>query len=322
MNDRLVTVATAANDVEAGIVKNLLEEAGIAAFLGSAAAAATAMPGVVDGVSIQVDDRHAREARRILARRPGMQGGESGPVVRKSRLYRRQSNTPLESALAERPLTPIPSAVAPVTTRATDPDSPTPPRELDAARAFRAAVTGLLLLPLLPFFEAYALHLLFKVWTGQGPLGSAARRKAWFAAAINLTLVAGFVFFVGAIVWYILTPPDGRIDLKALHHPDRMRGVWLRPLPEAEGGGHKQLHLHGDGRMRIRTQSDLPFDSTGTWGYDRDRQCILFRIDRVDQGNWLKQGKLYSMPLLDLSDDELRVDTSTGPVIYRKQPIQ
>lgn len=313
MSDRLVTVVTAENGVEAAVLKNLLESADIPAFLANEAAATTA-PFAAPGVPVLVAEEHVEQARRIVARRPSSREGGSGPVVRQSRLRRSApSSEEAHSAITADPSTVREPRVTPSRPKE-DTEPPIPEREQDAVRALRSAVIGLFIPPL----EIYAAYLLLKVCTSSGPLGAKARRQAWIAAGINLTLIAGFVALIVAIVWHIVSPPSSRIDLIAYRHPDRMRGVWERVFPEEEGGGRQQLHLDGDGKFRIRALDAAPFDGIGTWGYDHHEYCILFRIDRFEAGDWEHKGKVIYLPLLELKDDMLRVEWGDRPAVFRR----
>ena len=81
-------------------------------------------------------------------------------------------------------------------------DEPEPPltsREQNADRAFLGAVFGLLFWPL----ELYVFWLLLKVYTSDEELHPLKRRKALFAALINLPLMVMFCLILGRL----LTPP-------------------------------------------------------------------------------------------------------------------
>jgi hypothetical protein len=299
MGHRWVTIATVDSPVESALIKNLLEAAGIATFLADEDAVSMAwhLVGAMGGIKVQVAEQDVEGARMVLAeRRPESRARRDRPPLsmRRNRLWRAATPELGEGA-------------------AEDQEEHTSPREKDADRALRAALVGVLLLPV----QAYASWLLLKVVASRQALTGRSRRNAWIAAAINVAVSALVVLLVLAIFAGGLGFLYDDVNLRKLRHPERMVGVWQRQDPADQGGGLETLELRPDGRLRYRYEAAGGQEGSGTWGYEDN--WFLFRLDRLSKGDWDVKGQLISWRLETLTEDEMTVKTGRGSEHFFRQ---
>jgi hypothetical protein len=183
----LTTVATFNTPHEAELAKNLLEQEGITAYLADAEAVGMNwMMGVgLGGVKVQVAEADAPRAGAIL------------------RVRRRRRATQDDYGAKDRVRTSerVRPGVAPAEGDE-EHDEPESEANADAARAWRAAVFGLLP-PLLPLLHFYSAFLLFKLLGGKETLSPAAKRKAIAAAILDALVFAGVIL----LLWHLIAPP-------------------------------------------------------------------------------------------------------------------
>ncbi len=191
MDQPLTTVATFSTPLEAELARNRLEEQGIVAFVADAEAAGLwHLGGAFGSVKLQVAESDASAARVILARGPA-RAGLSG-----------KDDYGLETAIQRGRSRPPRGADHDEEEEEEDTESDT-----TAARAWRAAVIGLLVLP--PLLHFYAAWLLFQLpWT-RGPLSPVGKWKAFGAALLTVAAVLGATLLLRALV---MPPFPGQKD--------------------------------------------------------------------------------------------------------------
>jgi Putative prokaryotic signal transducing protein len=188
MSNELITVATFADPIEANLVKNNLEAAGIRTYLANEESVDMLwhVGNAFGWIKVQVGNDDADAARVILGH-----------------------NKSVMSTLDER-VEDLPDATESLRVSSVDDeeqggqdedveDEPEPTlsdREKNADRACRGAVVGLLFLPL----QLYIFYLLLKIFVSREPLGDRGRRKALTAAVINLPLMIGLCFLLRAVL--------------------------------------------------------------------------------------------------------------------------
>jgi hypothetical protein len=187
MDDPLVTVATFGTPLEAELARNRLEEQGIAAVVADAETVGTlwSMGAALGGVKVQVKESDLGEARLILASRPGRVSGPADDYGLEERVQ--EGSRP---RLRQRRV------------REEDEEAAESESDATAARAWKAAVVGLLF----PFLllHLYSAWLLFQLpWT-RGPLSPAGRRKALAAAVLDFL---GFVAVILLLRSLAVPPP-------------------------------------------------------------------------------------------------------------------
>jgi putative signal transducing protein len=168
MSDEIVTIAAFANPFEANLAKQCLEEAGIPAFLADEQTIGVAwhLSIALGGIRLQVRSADASQSMAILEKQ-----ADTGSL---------SSETAHPSPLDE------PSHSEFVTA---SPQVAMTGREQDAERAHRAAVVGLVFLPLQP----YVSWLLLKILFSSERLRPKSRRSVWIASAINLVFILGVI---------------------------------------------------------------------------------------------------------------------------------
>ncbi len=178
MMERLLTIATFSNPVEANLAKNRLESAGIKTFLEGQETVGMAwhLTNAFGGIKLQVLESDAADARAILEETAGDELGETA-----------RDDLPADDADENASLANAPDPVDPVPTS----------RGQNADRALRGSILGLLFPPL----QFYVTWLLVKVLFSKTKLSPVERRHAVVAAAINLPLMLGFVAIVISIWW-------------------------------------------------------------------------------------------------------------------------
>jgi Putative prokaryotic signal transducing protein len=181
MNEPLTTVATFSTPVEAELARNRLEEQGIPAIVMDAETVGLfQMGGAFGSVKLQVPESDARRARRILA-------------VRASRAEREEDYS-ADEHIQDHGRVRVRHSPA----RADDEEEVAESEsDATAARAWRSAVIGLLLLP--PLLHFYSAWLLFQLpWT-QGPLTLRGKQKAFLAAALDLLVLIALILLLRAL---------------------------------------------------------------------------------------------------------------------------
>jgi hypothetical protein len=171
-NTDLATVATFWSSVEANLARNRLTAEGISSCLqGEEAATMTwGLANATGGILLQVQARDVERALACL----GESRADTAPAIDEGE---RWSDTGLDGGNEE------PEAAG------REPDDAEPPRtrrEENADRAWRGAFLGLLFMPL----QLYVSWLLLKVFLSEEPLRGKHRRHAWWAATLNVPLMA------------------------------------------------------------------------------------------------------------------------------------
>ena len=183
MPDDLVTVATFTSLAESNIARNLLDEEGIPAFLADETTVAMAwhLTTAVGGVKLQVPNSQKEEAISALKAAQETDVGSNWQIT--------------DEGL------PDPDLVGTGSNEAEEIEPAPSERDLNAGRAFRGAVIGLLFLPL----QLYVFCLLISVFVSNEPMDPKSKRQAWFGAMINLPLIAIFCIFLRA---YLMPESD------------------------------------------------------------------------------------------------------------------
>jgi tetratricopeptide (TPR) repeat protein len=199
MSERLLTVATFANPVEAHLAKNRLESAGIKAFLEGQETVGMAwhLTNAFGGIKLQVPEADAIDATAILQDNAG------------DELPADDAEEDLSPAIAEDRAESAPTN-----------------REQNADRALRGSILGLLLPPV----QFYVTWLLAKVLVSKTRLGAVQRKHALVAAVINLPLMLGFV----AIVISIWLPPENRFGANRRRIPESVARAAARSFDLGE----------------------------------------------------------------------------------------
>jgi hypothetical protein len=181
MTQDFVEVTRFADPIEATLAKNQLEAAGIKAFLmdDTTVTMDWLLSNAIGGVKVVVAPQDLERAELILF------GEEKAdPKDLAAAAEAAEPEEEVEEADEE----------SPEASEEGDETTATP-REVDAERAYKAAVFGLLLYPL----QFYACWLLLAVYFSDERLEGTARRRAWVAAVIN-----GCVFVLPVLVLFWL----------------------------------------------------------------------------------------------------------------------
>jgi putative signal transducing protein len=162
MDKPLVTLDTFSDPIRAQLIKNRLEGAGIPAYLegDTAVGAFAGLGSSLASIKLEVAEPDLKRARELLSR----------PAE------------PLDEEEAEDKLEEI------------DPNS----TEAVAARALRAAVLGIILLP--PLVNIYSLWLILKVVFRDENLSKTASRKVYAAVAVDGLVLLAVALFIRAII--------------------------------------------------------------------------------------------------------------------------
>lgn len=188
MSDKLVTVATYWNSIEAGLARGRLEAAGIRSFLADDQMVGTAwyLGNAIGGIKLQVIDSEAEAALAALSENDAdaenLNGTDDADVKDAASEGTDRSEAvghEYETALVE-------------DDRPDEPERALTSREENADRAYRGAIIGLLLFPL----QLYVFWLLLKVFIASDEqLRPSKRRAAILAAVINIPCVIALAFF-------------------------------------------------------------------------------------------------------------------------------
>ena len=158
-------------------------------------------------------------------------------------------------------------------------------RSQNASRAFRAAVVGLVLLPLellvpkgqtafqVAFFLPalvlipYSSRLLYLVYSSKEKLEPRARRHATIAAVLNASV---FLFAVFMLISPLIPRRDPRFE-----YPREMVGAWV------SADGAVEMELRKNGRLFYRAKGPPEIEFSGTWGLDLH---FVLKVRRVTKG--------------------------------------
>jgi hypothetical protein len=166
---RLVTIATFETPIEASIARSALESAGIRAFLldDQVAGMNWAFTNAIGGVKLQVSSDDLPSAKKVLNDASPAEFPKEYEVFDDG--FGNEPSQEEESQDAE--------------------DEPLTPSEENADRAFRAAVFGLLFLPL----QLYVSWLLLNIFFSNEPLRPRQRSRALLAGVINVPFLLIFL---------------------------------------------------------------------------------------------------------------------------------
>ncbi len=183
MADRLVTIATYWNLIEANLAKSRLQEAGLRVTIADdeMVGALWHLSNAISGVKIQVLECDADAALAAL------------------QLHEDEYEDPDFEDAPEPELPSVEEEIAedvPETAVAQEPETVLNRRQENAAHAYRCAMFGLVLFPL----QFYVSWLLLKVYLSDDPLGIEARGKVIIAAIINLPCVLLFLLMLKLLV--------------------------------------------------------------------------------------------------------------------------
>ncbi len=197
MDDKLVTIATFGNAVEANLAKNRLETAGIRAFLADADTVDMAwqLAGALGGIKLQIPEGDEEVARSLL------EGPQEAVAARAAGAARRKQRKviKLTAVTAAGPRMPSVAAdefdedddEADFGDDEDDDEAEVPEIDRVADRAFRSALFGILFFPI----EFYALGLLLHILLGRDRPSPAQQWKVAVAAGV-MVLVLGFWFML------------------------------------------------------------------------------------------------------------------------------
>jgi hypothetical protein len=273
-SQQFVTIAVAQDSVEANIIKNYLNDAGVQAFVADDEAISMdwLMANAIGGIKVQVAAVDADEAREALDLRS--EAGEHGEVW--------TSTSP--SASLER------------MTVDEEPETPVSDRAINANRAFRAAVFGLLFWPI----ELYAAYVLFKVYRSRETLAGRPRTLAKMALLIVATAIVAPVL---VSLVFLRSPAQPEIDLRALPHPAILVGTWQDKNLLAGASVRISMRLHENGEIHYSERGGSPVECEGTWGFTD--YSFLVRYDRYLKGDRPYKGKLLRYELKDFRGNEM-----------------
>ncbi|MCI0380170.1 MAG: hypothetical protein L0215_21510 [Gemmataceae bacterium] len=294
MSDDLVTIAVLPDAAQANLARNRLAEIGIAAFLQGEEASTSAAPftGAFEGVKVQVAGKDAADARAFLERKPWQDASGEETAFAAPETIEALHRAALE-----------------------DEEPPLSEREQDALRAFMAAVWGMILWPL----QIWAFLLLGSVLFSSERLEGLPRRRAKWAACINLPFIALGIFFV---VTLFTGPFFSRtdIDLRDLPHPEVLAGSWEGEVADEHGKTIIRLELRKDGKLRWTESGGEETIAGGLWAYTDHR--LYFRLDRFEKMNpiwqgW--QGKVGAYEMERFTDLEMVLRGGDGKFALRRK---
>ena len=193
MNEPLTTVAVFSTPIEAELARNRLEEQGIPAIVADAETVGLfQLGGAFGGVKVQVAESDARRARRVLAVRVASAEQEEDEDYEADERIQDRSRVRIRHS--------------PAKAEGEDEEVETE-SDATAARAWRSAVIGLLVLP--PLLHFYSAWLLFQLpWT-EGALTPRGKQKAFLAAALDLVVLTALILLLRAA---IMPPAPRRPD--------------------------------------------------------------------------------------------------------------
>jgi hypothetical protein len=165
MSDRLITIATFQQPVEAAMAQSFLDSEGIPSTLLDETTIATGwmLAGAIGGIKLQVSAEHAERAEFLLVRIQEAKDDDELPPLDHTAIATREIAEDLEAERADRE--PI--------NQLTD-------------KLFRSTVFGLLFFPL----QFYALYLMSEIHACDGKVSPERRWKIWASVLLNIPLMA------------------------------------------------------------------------------------------------------------------------------------
>jgi hypothetical protein len=189
----LVTLATFQTPEEAYLVKNVLEEEGVRAYLSDEATVGLnwALNNALGGIKLQVAAGDVERARQVFRDRPA-EGPV--PVADEPEAGDRSAQEPwLAGASVEEPEG---------DSAEEDEEPPTPSGDEQAARALRAATIGLLICP--PLLHVYSLVLLIQLSLSGAQLSPSGKRRRLAAFLIDAGLCS--LIALAVLAWFSQVP--------------------------------------------------------------------------------------------------------------------
>lgn len=298
-----VTIARVADPVQANLMRNRLEEAGIETLLADENTVATAwvFANALGGIKLQVPPEEAERARELLETLPGSEDlfdHESIPD------RRTEESARLMEIGGRVTVVPAPG----------DEDEERKPteRERNADRALRCSVAALLFWPLL----VYSLALVIKVAFSDERLEAKHRRNAWWAGWLTLpALLILYLFYLVSptlLEGFRSEPPVP----EQLDRPSYLVGRWQTAEP-TPGRPFLSLELRRGGTFRFgETEGLEEHVLEGTWG--SDGRALHFRVRDASTTRRLEVGGLLSWDLVTRRPQELVLRTDEGKIRLRK----
>ena len=165
MSDRLVTIATFQQPVEAAMAQNFLDGEGIASTLLDETTIATGwmLAGAIGGIKLQVSAKHVERAEFLLARIHENKDDDDLPPLDETAIATREIAEDLEAEREDR---------APIN-QLTD-------------KLFRSTVFGLIFWPL----QFYAIYVMSEIHSCEGKVSPERRWKVWASVVLNVPLMA------------------------------------------------------------------------------------------------------------------------------------
>jgi len=245
MSDEMVTIATFGDPIEAQVIKNRLEEEGITAFItgGESGGLFAGMGGAFGLVRLLVAEKDEERALAILDEtaeedlpdEPDTDpvtsiraaGGNEPDEDEDSEPDGRIQSVPGVKEAAALPRSPRGDAPA-VKLADNDDDETEEPRvdwgaEDYAARAWKAAVLGVLILP--PLLHLYSIWCIIRLYSIDEELSPAGRRKFYGALFIDVLAVTVLPLLIcaGALNWFgrwhMTAPPPPPVRYRAAASP-------------------------------------------------------------------------------------------------------
>jgi len=263
-----VTVATLPDAAEAARARSRLDQAGIKSYLAGDTAVRAHLHPPPDAAAfeIQVDALDAAEALQIL-----------------DDLFESSTPSPAPRELIQ---------------QAHDEERPPSTRTLNAKRAFRAAIIGLLCPPVV----VYASWLLLKVVCSHEELEARPRRLAWIAALLNVSIyVAGILLLLSPL----LNPYANETNPLLFARPRQITGIWVRD----DGSG--EMKLWHTGKIQYREFVEPKCEFSGTWGLGDF--ALIFNVRRLSTpGHAFEQGRSYMWRVDHFDENEIVLHDAFG----------
>ena len=192
--DRLVTIATYWSPVEANLARNALDAAGVRAILVGEETVGMAwhLTNAIGGVKVQVRSADADRATELL---DAISPADDATAADDPDDYGQDSGEADDGFEAEHDREGDEKNEA-GKTKVDAPDRALTRRELDADKALRVAMLGLLMIPL----QLYVFWLLARVYVSEEPLAADKRWSALVAGAINFPFVLLVFVYVSIMI--------------------------------------------------------------------------------------------------------------------------
>jgi len=202
MDEKLITVATFGNSVEANLAKHRLETAGIRAFLADADTADVAWQ-LIGGIKLQIPEGDEEVALALLERpfEAVSRRAAGRPRGKKRKVIKLTAITPAGPRMPSEPAEDYDEDDDEAGFGEDEDDEEEEVPEIDkvAERAWRGALLGILFFPL----EFYVLGLLLHILFGRDKPSPALWWKVAVAAVVNLVVLGFWFLFLSA---YNLNP--------------------------------------------------------------------------------------------------------------------